>query len=215
MPADRIIPGLSTVSLRRCPAAVRAGAGRAAGRSKAQLVFCRRCPLCLISLLLQGCGSGKPAVNHGKEVAREWRNGRRAGFRCQCPKGRGGSNPPSRTQFELKEPRSSDRGSFCFNFPNSFRKAAPARLPSHRRRSFCPLMAACEGFWGPYGDKTLWGAGGGSPPTRGYWREARSRRRELARWLRMAAAAEASSPSAMAAEMDRCSWTTWSKWSRA
>jgi hypothetical protein len=28
---------------------------------------------------------------------REWRNGRRAGFRCQCPKGRGGSNPPSRT----------------------------------------------------------------------------------------------------------------------
>jgi hypothetical protein len=29
--------------------------------------------------------------------AREWRNGRRAGFRCQCPKGRGGSNPPSRT----------------------------------------------------------------------------------------------------------------------
>ena len=30
-------------------------------------------------------------------VTREWRNGRRAGFRCQCPKGRGGSNPPSRT----------------------------------------------------------------------------------------------------------------------
>src|SRR5665647_579014 len=30
--------------------------------------------------------------------AREWRNGRRAGFRCQCPKGRGGSNPPSRTE---------------------------------------------------------------------------------------------------------------------
>jgi hypothetical protein len=29
--------------------------------------------------------------------AREWRNGRRAGFRCQCPQGRGGSNPPSRT----------------------------------------------------------------------------------------------------------------------
>ena len=29
--------------------------------------------------------------------AREWRNGRRAGFRCQCPRGRGGSNPPSRT----------------------------------------------------------------------------------------------------------------------
>ena len=33
-----------------------------------------------------------------EEVAREWRNGRRAGFRCQYPKGCGGSNPPSRTQ---------------------------------------------------------------------------------------------------------------------
>ena len=27
----------------------------------------------------------------------EWRNGRRAGFRCQCSKGRGGSSPPSPT----------------------------------------------------------------------------------------------------------------------
>lgn len=49
----------------------------------------------------------------------------------------------------------------------------------------------------------------------GYWREARSRRRELARWLRIAAAAEASSRSAMAARMERCSCTTWSKLSRA
>ena len=31
-------------------------------------------------------------------VTRKWRNGRRAGFRCQCPKGRGGSNPPLRTR---------------------------------------------------------------------------------------------------------------------
>ena len=30
-------------------------------------------------------------------VTREWRNGRRAVFRWQCPYGRGGSNPPSRT----------------------------------------------------------------------------------------------------------------------
>jgi hypothetical protein len=44
--------------------------------------------------------------NQVKEVAREWRNGRRAGFRCQCPKGRGGSNPPSRTQ---RRARSKDR----------------------------------------------------------------------------------------------------------
>src|SRR3954451_5361085 len=28
---------------------------------------------------------------------REWRNGRRAGLRIRCPKGRGGSTPPSRT----------------------------------------------------------------------------------------------------------------------
>jgi hypothetical protein len=28
----------------------------------------------------------------------EWRNGRRAGFRCQCPSGRGGSSPPSPTK---------------------------------------------------------------------------------------------------------------------
>ena len=34
----------------------------------------------------------------------EWRNGRRAGFRCQCPSGRGGSSPPSPTkeQFDTK-----------------------------------------------------------------------------------------------------------------
>ena len=31
----------------------------------------------------------------------EWRNGRRAGFRCQCPSGRGGSSPPSPTRVEL------------------------------------------------------------------------------------------------------------------
>ena len=32
-----------------------------------------------------------------RDDSREWRNGRRAGFRCQCPYGRGGSSPPSRT----------------------------------------------------------------------------------------------------------------------
>ena len=41
---------------------------------------------------------------------REWRNGRRAGFRSRCPKGRGGSTPPSRTPsdpeiFELRSSR--------------------------------------------------------------------------------------------------------------
>src|SRR6478735_11681917 len=42
-----------------------------------------------------------------EEVAREWRNGRRAGFRCQCPKGRGGSNPPLRTDRD--RPRQASR----------------------------------------------------------------------------------------------------------
>jgi hypothetical protein len=32
----------------------------------------------------------------------EWRNGRRAGFRCQCPSGRGGSSPPSPTTAVLR-----------------------------------------------------------------------------------------------------------------
>ena len=32
-----------------------------------------------------------------RSTLREWRNGRRASFRCWCPQGRGGSSPPSRT----------------------------------------------------------------------------------------------------------------------
>ena len=35
----------------------------------------------------------------------EWRNGRRAGFRCQCPSGRGGSSPPSPTILRRGESR--------------------------------------------------------------------------------------------------------------
>jgi hypothetical protein len=58
-----------------------------------------------------GVRPGKFGMARAKEVAREWRNGRRAGFRCQYPKGCGGSNPPSRTHTK-KEPRSLDRGSF-------------------------------------------------------------------------------------------------------
>jgi hypothetical protein len=155
--------------------------GAVAGGQMPRLVIFRQSPLCLISLLSQGCGSGN-GPGFVKEDAREWRNGRRAGFRCQYPKGCGGSNPPSRTQME--EPRSMDRGSFAFG--------AFYRLTSGQPE-------ARGGWTGP-----------------GYGRaEALNRRRELARWLRMAAAAAASSPSAMASEMERCSWTTWSKWSRA
>src|SRR5579875_428033 len=64
-------------------------------------------------IMSAGTGSalGATAV-HGQRLGREpirvvvstgcsgeWRNGRRAGFRCQCPSGRGGSNPPSPTIF--------------------------------------------------------------------------------------------------------------------
>ena len=40
-----------------------------------------------------------PTVYAGQRLnrPREWRNGRRAGLRIRCPKGRGGSTPPSRT----------------------------------------------------------------------------------------------------------------------
>src|SRR5215204_2830833 len=41
-----------------------------------------------------------------RRIEREWRNGRRAGFRCQCPQGRGGSNPPSRTHHPRHRARS-------------------------------------------------------------------------------------------------------------
>src|SRR4051812_29622830 len=43
-------------------------------------------------------GSGVPRVIGSPGCWGEWRNGRRAGFRCQCPSGRGGSSPPSPTK---------------------------------------------------------------------------------------------------------------------
>jgi hypothetical protein len=63
-----------------------------------------------------------------EEVAREWRNGRRAGFRCQCPKGRGGSNPPSRTHQDPGKSMIS-RGPFLFS-----RLYGVSRSVSPRRR---------------------------------------------------------------------------------
>ena len=41
--------------------------------------------------------NGSARVNVFERYSGEWRNGRRAGFRCQCPSGRGGSSPPSPT----------------------------------------------------------------------------------------------------------------------
>lgn len=55
-------------------------------------------------------GALQGSCEESRVVAREWRNGRRAGFRCQYPKGCGGSNPPSRT---VRPPVI--RGSFSLN----------------------------------------------------------------------------------------------------
>lgn len=40
------------------------------------------------------------SLPHNGASTRKWRNGRRAVFRWQCPYGRGGSNPPLRTERE-------------------------------------------------------------------------------------------------------------------
>jgi hypothetical protein len=40
---------------------------------------------------------GSRLAYHSHWSAREWRNGRRAGLRIRCPKGRGSSTLPSRT----------------------------------------------------------------------------------------------------------------------
>src|SRR5918993_1266945 len=62
-------------------------------------------------------GYRSPTYGLGRRIDRALRSpsptrasggiGRRAGFRCQCPKGRGGSTPPSRT---AKARRSPERG---------------------------------------------------------------------------------------------------------
>src|ERR1700740_1826325 len=70
----------------------------------------------IASVQLRAVCTARPARGTGREVLRdgwgawplqwygpsvvfpgECRNGRRAGFRCQCPSGRGGSSPPSPT----------------------------------------------------------------------------------------------------------------------
>src|SRR5829696_4463843 len=61
--------------------------------------------LILMSSAAAGGGQGLPVRLRGRAPRvigspgcwGEWRNGRRAGFRCQCPSGRGGSSPPSPT----------------------------------------------------------------------------------------------------------------------
>ena len=49
-----------------------------------------------------GLCSGVVCVIGCRGCSGEWRNGRRAGFRCQCPSGRGGSSPPSPTDRQIQ-----------------------------------------------------------------------------------------------------------------
>ncbi len=86
--------------------------------------------------------------------AREWRNGRRAGFRCQCPKGRGGSNPPSRTQskhpglwtgvFFVKPGRAPrvKAGPRCTGGPRPHNRCWPATL-MRGRAAYGGLVVTC------------------------------------------------------------------------
>lgn len=58
--------------------------------------------------------------------------GRRAGFRCQCPKGRGGSTPPSRTDRTCERSRSEVKP------PTGFFVSVPVRALSSRDRRWPP-----------------------------------------------------------------------------
>ena len=86
-----------------------------------------------------------------EEVAREWRNGRRAGFRCQYPKGCGGSNPPSRTQ--TRRAPVLGQGLFCFNAANPGLFAGPGLEGSDTRTSLgfgrCPVARQVRGALKP------------------------------------------------------------------
>ena len=86
-----------------------------------------------------------------EEVAREWRNGRRAGFRCQYPKGCGGSNPPSRTQ--TRRAPVLGPGLFCFNAANPGLFAGPGLEGSDTRTSLgfgrCPVARQVRGALKP------------------------------------------------------------------
>src|SRR5690606_34638623 len=67
--------------------------------------------------------------------------GRRAGFRCQCPQGRGGSSPPSRTRRGEAPGRtmSSGRG------PLASGGSGRARTPGGRRSVLVPGLGHVPG----------------------------------------------------------------------
>jgi hypothetical protein len=85
--------------------------------------------------------------------------GRRAGFRFQCPKGRGGSTPPSRTEDEPRRP-SGLRGSFVFALRASLSPSGDAA--SLRVRSVRSLLgngSVNQGSWACRPGRTPSGCG--------------------------------------------------------
>ncbi len=80
---------------------------------------------------------------------REWRNGRRAVFRWQCPYGRGGSNPPSRTRgWSTNQPKKLDETPGQVIWPGVF--ASGGALTSLRpsvRRSLRGAVRRCRAWW--------------------------------------------------------------------
>ncbi len=68
----------------------------------------------------------------------EWRNGRRAGFRCQCPSGRGGSSPPSPTRCTRARPMLMESMGLA-----RFTRILWGRSPHARSAGFAPNPHSC------------------------------------------------------------------------
>ncbi len=83
----------------------------------------------------------RDAADYGG-LTREWRNGRRAVFRWQCPYGRGGSNPPSRTTRTTRAPGRPTRGPgrVLRRFGRALRRGGPS--PAARRPSSGSVVRA-------------------------------------------------------------------------
>jgi hypothetical protein len=86
---------------------------------------------------------------------REWRNGRRASLRSWCPKGRGGSNPPSRTGLQGTVVPGQGRKGYRVGNDLTHTRALPrprqaAARPRELRAANCPARAHTP----PYTAKT-------------------------------------------------------------
>lgn len=139
-----------------------------------RLVFCSGCPLCLISLLLKEAKLGD-----------QWKSGKRSCARVAERQTRWLQVPVSERVWGFKSPlahaiespRSMDRGLFC---------CPPTQLGDSTRPNQASLGHVLSPGW-------VRATGGQSRA------EPVSRRRELLRWRRMAAAAATGSRSAIAA----------------